>query len=464
MAGSPCDARATRIYHGDVTAENGVPSVLIVGGGLAGLAAAAALGGAGFRVELFESRPFLGGRATSYQTGSAEAPGETIDNCQHVLLRCCVNLLDFYRRLGVAGSIRFHREFYFVEPGGRTSVLRRGRWGPPAHFLESFVKMRCLGVRDKLSIVHAMSALARERTRRPDLDRISMLDWLLQKRQTPHAIERFWSPVLVSAINEDLDGMAARHGFQVFGLGFLASPDAYEMGLSAVPLGELYDAADWTHAGDVTLHRRCSVERIEIEGAGVHGVVAGGGRRAADYYICAVPFERVAGIAPELGIPADLFQHSPITGIHLWFDRPVTRLPYATLLDRTIQWMFNKRGGAYLQLVVSASRDLTSMPRAEVIRLALDELREFFPAVAGAVLERAHVVKEVRATFSARPGTESLRPFAATGVPNLFLAGDWTASGWPATMEGAVRSGYLAAEAVAAAAGLPAKFLLRDIA
>jgi zeta-carotene desaturase len=177
----------------------------------------------------------------------------------------------------------------------------------------------------------------------------------------------------------------------------------------------------------------------------------------ADAYVLAIPFERIAA----LGLPIDTsaFTHSPITGIHLWFDRKITDLPHATLLDRTIQWMFNKQEGRYIQLVVSASRSLTEMPRNEVIELALKELKEFFPAVAEAKLQRAHVVKEVRATFSAAPGLEDKRPVSATAITNLFLAGDWTRSGWPATMEGAVRSGYLAAEAVLSSFGASQKFL-----
>jgi zeta-carotene desaturase len=165
-----------------------------------------------------------------------------------------------------------------------------------------------------------------------------------------------------------------------------------------------------------------------------------------------------------LSVEWNAFEHSPITGIHLWFDRPITDLPHATLLDRTIQWMYNKSDGRYVQLVVSASRSLTAMPRGDVIDLAVRELAEFFPAVKSAVLEKARVVKEVRATFSALPGLELKRPTAVTAYPNFFLAGDWTRSGWPATMEGAVRSGYLAAEAVARAAGRPRHYLIPDIA
>jgi zeta-carotene desaturase len=255
--------------------------------------------------------------------------------------------------------------------------------------------------------------------------------------------------------------MAAMHGFQVFWLGFLARADAYEMGVPATPLRELYDAGS---LANTSIRLRTPVERIHIADSRATGVTAGAESLQADYYVVTLPFEKIQAIAPELGIEANRFEHSPITGIHLWFDRPVTDLPHATLLDRTIQWMFNKSEGRYLQMVVSASRDLLEMDRAAVIALALGELREYFPEARKAQLEKAHVIKEVRATWSAAPGTERMRPLAGTALPNLFLAGDWTRSGWPATMEGAVRSGYLAAEAVAQAAGRPAKFLLPDIA
>jgi zeta-carotene desaturase len=380
---------------------------------------------------------------------------ETIDNCQHILLRCCVNLLDFYRRMGVGGRIRFHREFYFIEPGGRISVLRRGKLPAPLHFTGSFLRLKCLGRADKMGIARALAAMRRERGRRTDLESISMLDWLLQKRQTPRAIDRFWRQVLVSAVNEDLDRMAAVHGFKVFWLGFLARPDSYEMGVPAVPLGELYSTEAWQRLGNVRIHLRSAVERIDAE-----GFVVDGERRTAGSYICALPFERLEAV----GLPAPRFEHSPITGVHLWFDREITTLPHATLLDRTMQWMFNKEGGRYLQLVVSASRDLTSLSRAEIIDIAIGDLRLFFPRVRDANLVKAHVIKEMRATFSAAPETEALRPGAESATRNVFLAGDWTNTGWPATMEGAVRSGYTAAEAVAKAAGRTGRFVIPDIA
>jgi zeta-carotene desaturase len=428
--------------------------VLIAGGGLAGLSAAAALGGAGFEVELYEARPFLGGRATSYAVPAGEGEPEVIDNCQHILLRCCVNLLDFYNRLGVRDRIKFYREFFFLEPGGRLSVLRRGRLPAPFHFTGSFWRMHCLSRADKTGIARALLALRRERTRRKDLDKISMLDWLLQKRQTPHAIDRFWRQVLVSAVNEDLDRMAALHGFQVFWLGFLARADGYEMGVPSVPLAKLYDAEAWKRIGNVRMHFRSPVERIDEQGFTVAGE-----RRSADHYICALPFERLEGV----GLTAPQFEHSPITGVHLWFDREITNLPHATLLDRTMQWMFNKDSGKYLQLVVSASRDLTSLTKNEIVDIAIGDLRLYFPKVKDARLVKSHVIKEQRATFSAAPETESRRPTSDSGLPHVFLAGDWTRTGWPATMEGAVRSGYLAAQGVAQAAGKPARFLVPDI-
>jgi len=442
----------------------GEHTVAVVGGGLSGLAAAVALGSAEQKVTVFESRPFLGGRATSYPLNTADENSPTIDNCQHVLLRCCTNLLDFYNRLDARDRIRFYREFYWIEPGGRMSIMRRGSLPAPLHFTGSFAKLRFLSISGKMAVASALLAIRYEYGKRADLDRITMLDWLREKKQPQPVIERFWKQILVSAINEDLDRMAASHGLQVFYLGFLARADSYEMGVPAVPLAELYSERAWSRHPHVRIQRRTNVQQMRIEDGRVTGLLANGEWVTADAYVLAVPFDRIAALAPGLQIDLSPFSHSPITGIHLWFDRPVTNLPHATLLDRTIQWMFNKDGGRYIQLVVSASRTLTEMSRADVIDLALCELKEFFPRAKDAIMERAHVVKEVRATFSATPKLENLRPHSATELPNLFLAGDWTHSGWPATMEGAVRSGYLAAEAVMKSFDESWRFLLPELA
>ena len=207
-----------------------------------------------------------------------------------------------------------------------------------------------------------------------------MLEWLHEKRQTGAAIRRFWSPVLVSAINEDLDRMAAIHGFHVVWDGFLARPNAYEMGVPNVPLGDLYAAGAWAETGNIRLHPRASVERVIVEGQCARAVLAAGEQLTADYYISALPFDRLPAILPELDLNLEGFEHSPITGVHLWFDRSVTDLPHATLLDRTIQWMFNKSGGRYLQLVISASRSLVETQSGRRDRHGHARARRIFTA------------------------------------------------------------------------------------
>lgn len=431
-----------------------MPSVVIAGGGLAGLASAAALGSLGYQVDLHEARPFLGGRATSYALPSSNGDAETIDNCQHILLRCCVNLLDLYSRLGVLDSIEFAREFVFIEPGGRRSTLSAGLLPAPLHFTESFLRLKYLSLSEKLALTRALLAIKQQRLR-ADLDQITMAEWLASQGQPQRVVNRFWRQILVSAVNEDLEIMSARWGFQVFWLGFLCSGTSHQMGVPAVPLGELYCSDGWRSLPNVRFHLKSPVRRITPEGAETTT-----GRFKADFYISALPWDRAPELSPAIrAIP---MESSPITGVHLWFDRPVVDVPHATLLDRTIQWMFNKDDGRYVQLVISASRSLSSRSRSEIIDLATAELSEFFPEVKQATLIRGHVVKEMHATFSASCGLP--RPTAVTSDPSIFLAGDWTDTGWPSTMEGAVRSGYLAAEAVVSRAGDPHKFLIPDIA
>jgi zeta-carotene desaturase len=425
---------------------------IIAGGGLAGLAAAVGLADAGFHVHLFETRGFLGGRATSYPYPHSEA--EVIDNCQHILLGCCEKLLDFYARLGVANKVRFHDRYYFLERGGTLSTLRSGLLPAPLHFAGSFASVKFLTGREKFALACALARIRRDRSTRDELDRITMREWLDAQGQPARLIERFWKPVLVSAVNEDLDRMAASHGFQVLKTGMLGGARDSAMGVPSVPLGELYGAGVWRRYSNVTIHLQTPVSEVLFGENEVRGVRAGGRVERADYYVSALPVDHASELLAPLRIPAAEFGRSPITGIHLWFDRPVTDLPHAVLLDGALHWMFNKRGGRYLLVVVSASRGLVDKSRAEVIEETVRELAAYLPAVHEARLEKAHVVKEVRATFSARPGLDALRPGARTRYRNLFLAGDWTRTGWPATMEGAVRSGYLAAEAVSQTAGL----------
>jgi len=417
-----------------------MPTAIVAGGGLAGLAAALALAEAGFRVRLFEARAVLGGRASSFVPPDG---GDPIDNGQHILLGCCTNLLDFYTRLGVRDLIRFHREFHCVERGGRVSRLHAGWLPAPWQVAGSFLRLPFLGLGDKLAVLRSLS----------------MEDWLAAQRQPPQAIRRFWHPVLIGAVNEELDRMAAAHAFQVVRLAFLGDRRAFELGVPPVPLSRLYERP----VPGVTFILRSPVERIAIRDGAAQGAVVNGEFEEADHVVLAVPPERVSALAPELKLDVTPFEFVPITSIHLWFDRSVMDLPHAALVESRVHWVFNKAGGRHLLGVVSASRGLVEMSREAVISLGRREVEDYFPAARAARLERAHVIKELRATFSARPGLEAHRPVAETRIRGLYLAGDWTRTGWPATMEGAVRSGYLAAEATTRAAGTPRRFLVPDL-
>ncbi len=398
------------------------------------------MGSAGFSVEVHEARPFLGGRAASFPLNPADPNSERIDNCQHVLIRCCTALMDFYRRCGVAEKIDFHDRLFFVCPGGAIDTIRRDPLPAPLHLARSFIMMRALDWRDKLSLARCLAAAKRDRLRE-DIDGMSFSEWLREKGATPRSVTRFWQPFIVSALNEEPERASAGAALQVFDEGLLGSRISYEMGVPAVPLGELYSSALARGLGP-------SVQvRLKSKVAGIDPA-----SQEADFYICAVPFHQVAKLMPDLGLDDTLaqFEHSPITGIHLWFDKPITDLPHAMLLDREMQWLFHKGQGYYLA-VVSASRGLSKEPADKIVQLAIADLQEFFPGARTAKLEKSRVVKEIRATYSVRPGLDRWRPESATRYPNVFLAGDWTKTGWPATMEGAVRSGYQAAEAVIAA-------------
>jgi squalene-associated FAD-dependent desaturase len=451
-------------------------SIAVIGGGLAGLAAGCALADIGYHVELFERRPYLGGRASSYKLPGT---GEVVDNCQHVLLGCCTNLIDFYRRLEVEQQIRWYDEITFILPGGKSSILKPGALPPPFHAAPSFLGSSVLGLNDKLAIARAMIALM---PALPNDNGGNFLAWLERHGQTKHAIARFWEPVLVSALNEELDRVSLRYANLVFRDSFLKSAEAGRMGVPAVPLSQLYGtAAHYIEARGGKVHMRAAVESVKADDDGVR-LCVGGEEIKADYAILATPFNAVDKLIPDssdlqgLRHNAKQLEASPITGIHLWFDREITPLEHAVLLERTIQWMFHKskilatrkdsaQTGSYLELVVSSSKTLVQKPRQEIVDLAVRELMEFFPAARGAKLTKATVVKEVYATFSPAPGSDALRPSNITALPRLFLAGDWTATGWPATMEGAVRSGYAAAEALSgqklSIPDLPAKGLMR---
>jgi len=463
--------------------------ILILGGGLAGLSSALTLAEAGYRVELVERKPHLGGRAASYLLPD----GEHVDNCQHVTMACCTNLEDFYRRVGASGKIRYYGRVIFLDRRGRRAELKASFLPPPLHLAPSFLTLPFLSWRDKRGIGRAMLHIARQGGAARNGHSTTMLEWLRGEGQTPAAIERIWRSVLVSALDEELDRAAAQYGVDVFWKAFLRNRRGFEVGIPSVPLGDLYGGCREAIEGRGGVVRtRATVRALRIAGGRVAAAVLDDGAEiTADCYLSAVPHELLLELLPSEVVAAEpvfsglrQLRSSPITGVHLWLDRVVTQEPYLALLDRTTQWIFNKTklyessvgalprlqdaapssGAAqYLQLVISASYDLVEKSRQEIVDLCWREVREALPAARDAQLLKSTVVKEVAATFSPAPGCDRLRPGSCSPLPNLYLAGDWTATGWPATMESAVRSGYLAAESILAADGRPKSLLCEDL-
>jgi zeta-carotene desaturase len=333
-----------------------------------------------------------------------------------------------------------------------------------------------LRINDKIAIARAMAVMSRGL---PEDSSENFLSWLRRHKQTEQAIERFWKTVLVSALNEDLDRISVRYATQVFRESFMKSATAGRMGLPSIPLSDLYgNAIEYIRirGGEVLL--RSSVTAVGPKQDRV-GVLTGSGEQQFDFTVLAPPFQNVASLLPsdESAKPIKQqlakFEPSSITGIHLWFEREITPLPHAVLLDRTIQWMFHKSKfhesreqagqGSYVELVVSASKSLVQKSREEILDLATRELAEFFPAAREARLLKAAVIKEIYATYAIFPGLDKYRPEAMTQWSRIFLAGDWIATGWPATMEGAVRSGYLAAEALMKKVAREQKFVVPDL-
>jgi squalene-associated FAD-dependent desaturase len=441
--------------------------VLIIGGGLAGLAAATTLAPRGLRITLLEARNRLGGRAGSFYDS---ATGQLVDTCQHVSMGCCTNFAHFCRTLGITHLLRKQECLYFMTADRRLSRFRADPLPAPLHLARSFLTAHYLSTDEKCRVAYGLACLQREgEDRDPPFQR-----WLARHRQTPRTIERFWGLVLTSALNETPDRIGLRYARKVFLDGFLRHPRGFEVELPAVPLGRLYgeEMQTWLARHDVEVCFQTAVRALEVQADRVSGVeLRNGDRLQADWYVVAVPFDRLLELLPAAVIdryPAfsnlRRLENSPITSVHLWYDRAVLHLPHVVLVGCVGQWLFNRgplagtdfrsledfgnltEGGQYIQVVVSAARQFRGLGHQEVERRVTAELRSLLPASRSARLLRARVVTEHAATFSAVPGVDRWRPPQTSPITNLFLAGDWTATGWPATMEGAVRSGYLAAE------------------
>ena len=513
--------------------------IVIAGGGLAGLAAAVALTERGLPCEILESRPRLGGRASSFLDPTTDS---YIDNCQHVSLGCCTNFRHFCETTGLAEFFRREATLYFIGPSGKVDPFSATSLPAPLHLAGAFARLSYLSWRDKLALARGLKALARGV--RADERSLPFSEWLARHGQTRAAIDRFWHVVLVSALSETLDRIDVEHARKVFVDTFLAHRDGWFVEIPTVPLEDLYGGrlTEWLTSRGTTIRLQTAVEQIELAGDRVVGArLSSGEVVSGDEFIVALPFFRVRSILPEfLAAHPDLagierLEAAPISSVHLWFDRPITELPHAVLVDRLCQWMFNRTalgkprgsfksnpqrervrshagdhdalahaagyfpgfettygvvgsdqregpvfanannhsgairsapdpatlplgnqevtGEHYYQVVISASRELAGQSREAILAQVLAELTAVWPEAARATLLHSRQVTEHRAVFSPLPGVDEHRPLQQSPIGNLQLAGDWTQTGWPATMEGAVRSGYLAAANVLARLG-----------
>jgi squalene-associated FAD-dependent desaturase len=430
--------------------------IAVIGGGLAGIAAAAGLGQAGCQVLLLEARGELGGRATSYLD---HATGESIDNCQHVSMGCCTNLHYLGEILGFASLLIPQEKLYFVAPGGAITTFAADRLPAPFHLARSFLRLPYLSWREKLLFATGVRTLAR--SDRQTLQGKNFEQWLREQGQSENLIRNAWELVLVSALSESLDRIDAAYAHKVFVDGFLDHAAGWRVEIPKSTLGELYRERVIPGLKQLGVEIRPSsrVTAMHQGHSGLSVVLRDGQTLQADEWILAVPQYQAGDLLPESPELAPLrtriagMESAPIASVHLWFDRPVMPLPHAVFVGRLSQWIFARgedpaKNSHRYQVVISASRQLQGQPQEEVIDQVRRDIVETWPSAGEARLLNSRMITERRAVFSATPGIDELRPDQQTPIPNLQIAGDWTQTGWPATMEGAVRSGFLAAENV----------------
>jgi squalene-associated FAD-dependent desaturase len=435
---------------------------VIIGGGLAGLAAASALGEQGWSVDLHESRTRLGGRASSFQD---KTTNEVIDNCQHVTMGCCTNFQHFCKTTGTDHFFRDEPYLYFIGPDNKVNQFGSSLLPAPFHLSSSFRRLSYFSLREKIQIARALKKLMGWKD--DQTERLSFSDWLKQQKQSEHVIEHFWKVVLTSALSESMDRISLPYARKVFRDGFVANKKGWCMSVPVVPLNQLYGDVlnDWFKDHQVNIQMNSAIQHLEIEGNRVvYAITSKGEKLEADEFIIAIPQTRIRSLFNEeninlLQIPkAEKLESASISSIHLWLDQPIMELPHAVITGRMIQWIFNRdmlqsnkkdRTNSktfYYQIVISASNELLKKPHKEIIEIAINELTEIWPEMKQVKVIHSRMVSEHHAVISVTPESEKYRLKQKTAIENLNFAGDWTVTGWPSTMEGAVRSGYLAVE------------------
>jgi squalene-associated FAD-dependent desaturase len=451
--------------------------VAVVGGGLAGLAAAVAAADAGAEVVLLEGRPRLGGATTSFRRGEL-----WVDNGQHVFLRCCTAYRQFLRRLGVEHLTTLQDRLDVpvllaaTEEASRAGAesgharLRRTRvpWPAPLHLAPALLGYRAMPTRQRLAAALAALRLGRLDSRDPKVDGRTFGGWLAAHGQGPAATEALWELLTVATLNAPASAASLGLAAKVVRTGLLEGAANGDIGWADVPLHRLHAEAASSALESAGAEVRTGAKVTGLRAAGDGWLVeTGGAAIEADAVVLAVPAHSVGGLLPAGSVPdPDRFEHlgvSPIVNVHVVFDRPVFDGPFAAVVGSPVQWVFDRTatsglhdsvpGGQYVAISLSAAESYIDRPVAELRETFVAELRRLFPAARAARVVQVIVTRERAATFRQAPGTQALRPGPHTAWPSLALAGAWTDTGWPATMEGAVRSGNAAAEAVLASVG-----------
>ena len=436
--------------------------VLIIGGGFAGLAAGVALAEAGRRVRVLEQKPYLGGRARSFVDATT---GSIVDNGQHLLMGCYHATLGFLKTIGTLDRIRFQPRLavHFLDRDGRLTKLECPDLASPWHLFVGVLRSNSFSSRDKIEVLRLGRKLRDGNAAGAGYNRLTVRQWLSALGQSERLQRNFWDLLCIAALNEDPRVAAAALFARVLRLALFSSPEDSRLGIARVGLSDCYTqaAATYIEARGGRVECGANVAQLIVSEGACRGVaVAGGGTVEAATTVSAAPWYRLASL-----LPGDLLRSEPVFGealalrpapiisINLWFDRAVTDLDFIGLRGTTIQWLFNKTrilgtNEHYVSLVLSGAHDHIARYKEELLEMALEELRALLPPARQAKLLHSLVIKERFATFSPSCDAEPLRPGAATPVRGLYLAGDWTATGLPATIEGAVQSGYTAARAI----------------
>lgn len=460
------------------------PGVIVVGGGLAGIAASCGLSDAGLPVTLIEARPFLGGKTWSFRD---EQTGMVVDNGQHVFLGCCTAYLAFLQRLGIADQVemqpRLRVPILSADHPATTLEASRVPLPAPLHLFWSFLRLPLLSWREKLHAARTLLRIARAGQRgHVTYDQLSFADWLRAQGESERAIKHLWNLITLPTVNEDCERASAGLAMMVFQEGLLRSASGGRIGYAKVGLSDLVSeaATRYLQARGAKLRLGCRVASVEITDGQVQGVrLTNGEMLPAPHVILALPHYALANLLPLdyrntfFFLRTTQLGTSPIVGINLWLDRPVMREPFAAVIGRQeTYWVFDKgalfgldlNGGQYLTISISGAHRYLDQPREAIIAQARSDLEAVFPALCQAQITHALVIKERQATFSATPGSLKNRLSAETPIAGLYLAGAWTNTGWPATMEGALRSGHAAAQAVISSKELRAKALALKVA